>query len=102
MGGHGDACEAAAQTAEGSAGRPCDDAEFAPTPASSMSKANPAGSEGSETPCGLRATGAEAQGCDAVVTPDGPGAPPPPSCTNWTRLVLLSVLTGHVSSFSPY
>ena len=47
MGGHGDACEAAAQTAEGSAGRPCDDAEFAPTPASSMSKANPAGSEGS-------------------------------------------------------
>jgi hypothetical protein len=28
-------------------------------------------------------------------------APPPPSCTNWTRLVLLPVLTGHVSSFSP-
>ena len=28
--------------------------------------------------------------------------PPPPSCTNWTRLVLLPVLTGHVSSFSPY
>ena len=26
------------------------------------------------------------------------GAPPPPSCTNWTRLVLLPVLTGHVSA----
>ena len=24
--------------------------------------------------------------------------PPPPSCTDWTRLVLLPVLTGHVSS----
>ena len=29
-------------------------------------------------------------------------AAPPPSCTDWTRLVLLPVLTGHVSSFSPY
>ena len=28
--------------------------------------------------------------------------PPPPSCTKWTRLVLLPVLSGHVSSFSPY
>ena len=27
---------------------------------------------------------------------------PPPSCTDWTRLVLLPVLTGHVSSFSPW
>ena len=26
---------------------------------------------------------------------------PPPSCTNWTRLVLLPVLTGHVSSHGP-
>ena len=31
-----------------------------------------------------------------------PAVSPPPSCTDWTRLVLLPVLTGHVSSFSPY
>jgi len=31
------------------------------------------------------------------------GAEPPPSpCTNWTRLVLPPVLSGHVSSFPPY
>ena len=29
-------------------------------------------------------------------------APPPPSCTDWTRLVLLPVLSGHISSFTPY
>ena len=28
--------------------------------------------------------------------------PPPPSRTNWTRLVHPSVLTGHVSSLLPY
>ena len=28
--------------------------------------------------------------------------PLPPSCTDWTRLVLPPVLSGHVSSFSPY
>ena len=27
---------------------------------------------------------------------------PPPARTNWTRLVPLSVLTGHVSSLFPY
>jgi hypothetical protein len=32
----------------------------------------------------------------------GARPPPPRSCTDWTRLVLLPVLTGHVSSFSPY
>ena len=29
-------------------------------------------------------------------------APPPLSCTDWTRLVLPPVLSGYVSSFSPY
>ena len=42
----------------------------------------------------------------AASGPAAGGAPPPPplplSCTDWTRLVLLPVLTGHVSSFSPY
>ena len=32
-----------------------------------------------------------------------PRAHPPPSpCSNWTRLVLPPVLSGHVSSFPPY
>ena len=31
-----------------------------------------------------------------------PCAPPPPSCTDWTRLVPPPVLTGHVSSLLPY
>ena len=28
--------------------------------------------------------------------------PPPSPCTNWTRIVLPPVLSGHVSSFPPY
>ena len=35
-------------------------------------------------------------------SPRSGAPPPPPSCTDWTRLVLLPVLTGLVSSFSPY
>jgi hypothetical protein len=35
--------------------------------------------------------------CDPSVRP----APPPPSRTNWTRLVPPPVLTGHVSSLLP-
>ena len=31
-----------------------------------------------------------------------PRPPPPSPCTNWTRLVLPPVLSGHVSSFPPY
>ena len=40
--------------------------------------------------------------CSAAA-PEAEGFPPPtPSCTKWTRLVLLPVLSGHVSSLSPY
>jgi hypothetical protein len=31
----------------------------------------------------------------------GPRAPPPSPCTNWTRLVLPPVLSGHAASFPP-
>ena len=40
----------------------------------------------------------------ALTSPRAPGSCPPHplSRTNWTRPVLLPVLTGHVSSFCPY
>jgi hypothetical protein len=48
----------------------------------------------------LRARGAARHAQRVVV--DGGARPPPPSRTNWTRLVPPSVLTGHVSSLLPY
>jgi len=39
---------------------------------------------------------------EMTVVPVPPPPLPPLSCTNWTRLVLLPVLIGRVSSFSPY
>lgn len=55
----------------------------------------PCGSAACMAPRGSRG------GCGRVC--DAPSRQPPsPSCTAWTRLVLLPVLTGHVSTFSPY
>ena len=63
----------------------------------SMSGAGAEGADdiwGSEVQAQLRRLLSRSIGCCAQT--------PPPSCTDWTRLVLLPVLTGHVSSFSPY
>jgi hypothetical protein len=50
--------------------------------------------------CGLRQArrGARTSGRVAVAAQ----APPPFPCTNWTRLVLSPVLSGHLSSLPPY
>ena len=46
-------------------------------------------------PGGVRHVDVRLEELGGGITP----TPPPSSCTDWTRLVLLPVLTGHVSSF---